>query len=125
LPIGPRNGPVALLDGNEFPRLDNGFINAVVDDGAGGWYEWLRDGDPIADADTGSYRLASVDADSAISCRVTGSSDSGQASADAPAVLAPAAPVAGAAVPTAAPTATSTSGPWAAGRGSRPGRGTG
>jgi hypothetical protein len=62
-------------------------------------YEWFRDGDPIADADTDAYRLVSVDADSAISCRVTGSSDSGRASADAPAVVVPAAPVAGAAVP--------------------------
>jgi hypothetical protein len=41
--LGPRNGPLALLDDagapvDGFPALDNGFVNVVAADGAGGWY---------------------------------------------------------------------------------------
>ena len=41
--LGPRTGPLALLDGTgapdaDFPRVDDGFVNAVAADGSGGWY---------------------------------------------------------------------------------------
>ena len=40
--LGPRTGPLALLDGDgavsRLPALDNGFVNARRADGAGGWY---------------------------------------------------------------------------------------
>jgi hypothetical protein len=62
-------------------------------------YEWFRDGDAIEDADADSYRLVPADADSAITCRVTATSDSGSASTDTTAVVVPPAPVTGSPAP--------------------------